>query len=432
MDTGRKAGGSESRLARTAAEDLTSAGYPHVEVEPGWARSLGVRPDVVAWGPDEFGEFTPQVTVEVRRTDTPADRSIGLAKLSTVASSLGTPINLLLLGQQWLLADAGFVKTDPIPRVPNARPGVARVTDPALVGRLLAGQVWKTLDGERGRSPMTWDLVLDAFLQARNESVHGRGSLIPGVEIPYDVLLRAWADFAMNASPREAGEFLTPKSLGQVMARLAGPYPDDGLVIDPFAGHATGLAYAAEQARNEGVSVRVWGQDLNVRVAKTAQMLAKGLTLRGEIQPGDSFQTPLPKADVVVSAPPWGLRLHSPVMTPFGPVTGGDAATLSVCVEALKPGGRAVLYASRSWTWQSGQGAAALRQWLAAERHVVALIAVPSLPGPTRVPGLIAVIDHAEPGPTVVANLGDDWEQQLAPHSTLVQELHAVSRRTRR
>lgn len=128
----------------------------------------------------------------------------------------------------------------------------------------------------------------------------------------------------------------------------------------------------------------------------------------------DSLLTPLPGADVVVSAPPLGVRLAQPFQLMDGSSTVHmDVASVDACVRSLKAHGRAVLQVSPGFV--SRTSAERYRHYLATNFRVAALIGCPpgSIPG-SGINGVILVIDRDRPGQTFVAQIGEDWETQLS------------------
>ena len=123
-----------------------------------------------------------------------------------------------------------------------------------------------------------------------------------------------------------------------------------------------------------------------------------------------------------MSSPPFGIRLSEPVSLEFGRARDADVASIAWAAKALAPGGRAVLLTPRGWTFRSG-ASAQLRAWLAENYRVTGLIGLPAVSRLTGMPLLLLVLDALPTSQTVVADLSDDWKEQLAPGSELASLL---------
>lgn len=165
----------------------------------------------------------------------------------------------------------------------------------------------------------------------------------------------------------------------------------------------------------EGRSIEAVGRDLDPSIIRTASLIAQTAPTNVTFETGDAFTTPLPEADVIVTAPPMGLRLTNSHVLGNGTLTRhGDLAAVDVCLRALRPGGRAVFQLAPGITFQSQ--AEKYRSYLADEYRVAALIGCPSGSAfGTQIKTILMVVDRARPGKTFVAQLADDWEAQLAP-----------------
>src|SRR5690606_1408378 len=121
-------------------------------------------------------------------------------------------------------------------------------------------------------------------------------------------------------------------------------------------------------------------------------------------------------ADVVVAVPPMGLRMYpheaQPELLNGQRAKDGDIAIVDSILRSLKPGGRAVILVSSSFTFRaSGED---YRRFLAENFRVAALIGIESALRPlTNIPTVLMVIDQAPAGETFVAQLAGDWESQL-------------------
>lgn len=98
----------------------------------------------------------------------------------------------------------------------------------------------------------------------------------------------------------------------------------------------------------------------------------------------------------------------------------GEYAAVDRIVRVLADGGRAVLHLSAAFTFR-GNGER-FRRYVADHFHVAAVIGCPpgAVPG-SSIRSVLLVIDNAEPQETFVAQLGEDWETQLAPGGAAIR-----------
>jgi type I restriction-modification system DNA methylase subunit len=173
------------------------------------------------------------------------------------------------------------------------------------------------------------------------------------------------------------------------------------------------LAAVAEHA--EVLDTEFYGQDINPLIVDVAKALALLAPASMSVERRDSFARPVRSANLIISAPPWGLRLNEPHELLSGDRTkDGDLAVIDVCLRALIPGGRAVMLLTLGWTFRSG-AAQRYRAWLSGHSRVAALVGLPagSLTH-VRTPTLILVLENREPSKTFVGELEADWQEQLS------------------
>ena len=140
----------------------------------------------------------------------------------------------------------------------------------------------------------------------------------------------------------DKGQFFTPRHVVELMVRLVAPR-DGEVVLDPAAGSGAFLWHAAARA-----SVRVVGVEIDPRAAEVARVLL-GLFeagASGKIIVGDGLRARLPKADVVLTNPPFaGEIVDAELLSGFEVARGKrrverDALFVERAVSALRPGGR--------------------------------------------------------------------------------------------
>lgn len=412
----------ELESVRVALQD---AGYMAIEQDAVLPGVNHRRADMVAWGTRADGSYGPVVAVEIKQSGSRSaiedsfDQHIAIAQIGVVAGALGTEINLLVLDDEWFLVDGGMMSATPIAGPPVARNESALLEEQPLIDRFVSSEVFQRAQAIRGveRDPATAGIM--SLIDEVSAQTSGNIELPSRrVRIPRASFAAACIQISGRGS-RSAPEFATRRDVTDAMLRLAGPLPENSTFFDPFAGRGGLLLTAASQASVSEGAVKCVGFEVNPEVAVLAR---KTLDLCGwniDIQERDSLANPLPKVETIVTTPPFGMRMSVPVETAFGLVTDGDVAILARIVDALQPGGRAVVLTTRGWTAKSGSSQL-LREWLSQNIRVTALIGVPTLTDGTSVPQLLVVLDRLTPSDTLVADLGADWATELASGASLL------------
>ena len=402
---------------------LQQSGYSILDSEPKLRNE--VRADVVAWAADGTGELVPWLAVEIEtlRGGVRGTDEVDLAVLEATRASLGTREHYVFDGQQWREASEGMRTLTPVAGPRRApRTGSAHLSDPDRILTAVRALAWQGADATRGSTADPYRASVNVLLERL------RAGTLPfaGQEIavdPHDLaaaVLRVVRELALRR--HGADDYTTPVSLVDLMARMLGPLHANSLVLDPFAGVGGGLLAVHEEAARQGLRVHAVGVELNVDTARVAEMLADLSGYSSEITVGDAFACNLAKADYLVSVPPFGLRLSSPHQTMAGPTTDGDIAVIDLVVGSLRPGGRAVLLTSQAWTARAGLFER-LRERLAREYRVAALVSLPRILQTATNPLLLSVIDATEPTETFVAQLGEDWSAQLSDGAAMWEAL---------
>ena len=411
-------------MHEAALRDLRAAGYLLVEREKRiGAGNRSKFADLVAWGADFEGEFKPLVCVEIKSgtsagKDTP---DTTLWQLSELAADLGTTANLLYSDGKWLQADAGFMGFTPVDGPPQCPEPEGIVRDGDLLRQLLESQIWKRASLLRGKYDMA--TIADRTLLEVLEEIEVTDSglvrqVTLGVSAPARLFVETWLDLA-GAKRFSVGEYVAHPDLSKTMASIASVLSSES-VFDPFVGLGTSLIATCKPTPSANPSLL--GYETNTSILQTAKRLMELLSVPANLSKTDSCTQPWPKTDVIVSVLPLGLRLPEPVELPFGPTREADVASIYWAAEALNPGGRAVLLTSRGWTGRTGSSAR-LRQWLTENIRVTALIGLPALNKATALQSLLVVIDKTPQGDTVIADLGEDWLNQLSPDTDLWNQI---------
>ena len=418
--------------AALAVRALRETGYPLVLTEVSLGR---LRCDVVAYAPGRRGEMQAMVAVKIQRAINKKTQVVALEQLAAVRHQAGTRQHYVFDGHRWFAADSGLSALHEVAApLSNEASGPASVTDEDLVRSMLLRQL-KQGAGERPEPLRRLREVL--------ESLAASGSLEPQgqrVEVPQALRWQAAREVALRvlASDRSTSWSTHPvvaRAIAEIASQRGSTY------LDPFCGPGTVLWALADRVADRLLPAELRGLELNAEVLAIARSIGAFAPAPVELRLGDAFRAlasprardqaldqfanhPAQPADGVISQLPLGRRLSESYDLSNGDrTTDGDLASLDLCLRALEPGGRAVLQTPRSWTYKSGQ-AQRYRSYLRSEIHIAALIGLPSggLQG-TNIPSLLVVIENAPPAPTFVAQLDQDWQEQLAPEG---HAMHAL------
>ncbi|WP_068626883.1 HsdM family class I SAM-dependent methyltransferase [Oerskovia enterophila] len=392
---------------------LRADGFDLVQLEAPLDPASKVRPDVVAWAADNSGELVPWAVVEIKSGQFKSPE-LALPALVRSRDLLGTIDHYAVVNGQWFKADRSVRSLAPVdgPTPPQHGPR-GLLVDEGLATSLLLKSLWRHVDMERSRG-----IRADYFSPPAGPLAETNA---PGIEttdgfvpVRHDVLWRArrraLIEFASNTGNGEA--LASSPTIARAMSALAGPVVA-GTVLDPFCGTGSFLWAVMDRALHDA-PVEFVGVEVNDRMADLAGTIGRTASLPTKIVTGDAFEVELPKADVVLAAPPLGIRMREPRVLLDGSTTTDMAvAAVDLALQQLRPGGRAVLHVAAGFTFQ--HGAEQYREYLAEEHRVAALIGLPSgaVPG-TGVRSVLVVIERGEPGETFVAQVGEDWETQLA------------------
>lgn len=403
---------SESARVVDVIARLRDAGYPFVQSEVQLPNAPGLRVDVLAWAADEDGELLPRVAVEIKRSTRP---EVALPLLAQARAALGTTVHFVVTDKGWFSAGPGLRTVEPVDGPSPIKAARGELRSVSLATNLLRQRIWKDADRLRGQTNHLGS-VFDAAVSTADEptAIETAAGDVVAVEPTtlWNARRSAWAELA-SRDPSTAS-VSSPPVIANAIAGLVGERLS-GVALDPFCGSGAFLWALTERAMREGRSVEAVGRDVNASIIQTAALIAQTAPGRVTFETGDAFTKPLPEADVIVTAPPLGLRLSEPYALENGTSTRqGDLAAVDVCLRALRPGGRAVFQLAPGITFQSQ--AESFRAHLASNYRVAALVGCPSGSAfGTQNKTVLMVVDKAQPGPTFVAQLAEDWETQLAP-----------------
>ena len=391
---------------------LRASGYKLTDFEPKLGKD-SKRPAAIAYAANADGDLVPWLAVEVRDSSKPP--AAALPSLLASRDLLGTSDHYAVINGEWYRADRSlrsFQRVDGPVAPPHGECGI--VQDVSLATALVADRLWYEADRARGTESRS-DLpqLPDIFAETST----------PGIEMPSGEFVAVQADVLWQARRQAISLFASrtsldhptpPPAITNAIALLTGNRLG-GRVLDPFWGTGGLLWAAIDRAIQLGLYPKFHGQDINARIVGLAEAIARVAPLQTTVRAGDSLCTELPQANIVVSAPPFGMRLNEPYELLDGMETrDGDAAAIDRCLRHLPPGGRAVLLASSAITFRVALER--YRRFVASEFRVGAVIALPGgCLSNTGIRTVILVIDRDSAGETFVAQLGEDWQTQLSP-----------------
>ncbi|WP_441958714.1 N-6 DNA methylase [Mycolicibacterium houstonense] len=414
---------SEADGARELRDALNALGYGFVQRQPR-LKGSGVRPDVIAWASDESGELVPwaAITFKAKKTTNP---DLLLPVLARSRDLFGTHDHYAVIDGQWFKADRGVRSFEPIDGpMPAPHGGGGFLKNEELATSLIAAQLWRA--SERRPFSERNDVVIpEQILYDTN---------LPGIQVSddefvpvdYEVLRRARRraiiDYLVGGS--STGLYASNPVIAEAVATLVGDHLG-GTVVDPFCGTGSFLWALMDRLVQSETIAEFRGYEQNPVIAGAAGAIGASERARTTIAAADAYDADLPEAQVVVTAPPLGVRLQKPHQMSDGSMTiDGEAAAVDVSLRTLQSGGRAVFHLGAGFTFKAALER--YRQYLASEFRVAALIGLPSgaVPG-TGISSVLLVVDRADPGQTFVAQLGEDWETQLSREGAALEAARA-------
>ncbi|WP_203335580.1 HsdM family class I SAM-dependent methyltransferase [Nocardioides limicola] len=403
--------------AQSIRDTLVRAGYEFVQLEPRIPDAKASwSPDVVAWAADAGGTLVPWAVVETKKQYAAVQPEAGLPALARARDLLGTVDHYVVVNDtEWFRADPGIQRLERVDGpIPPPNGGEGEITDVDLASSLISEDLWKTAFRARDRGAPVVD-----YVWADAQLTHGGLRTATGARLPitnevlWQASRRSIVDFERRS--KEAGIYTSPKVVAQAVAQLAGPRLTWDL-LDPFCGAGSFLWEAIDYAQEHRTGLNtVLGYDINVRTAEVARAIGNAAPVPVEIVAADALSADLPLSTCVVSAPPFGLRVPEHHELLDGSSTrDGDLIVLDRILRLLGSGGRAVLHMPVGVTFRStGEQ---YRRFLASRFRIAAILGLPSgAVAGTGIRSVLMVIDDAPSTDTFVAQLGEDWESQLAP-----------------
>ncbi len=232
--------------------------------------------------------------------------------------------------------------------------------------------------------------------------------------------LEAFSQILSQPFGKLASEFATSPEVQDVIQLLSSVFSDVTTIFDPHFGLGFASFKVATPLLSESVprpkALRMLGFESNEVVFELAQRVSDLSPAEWDLKLWRESPTDVdwPEADLLISAPPLGLRL--PIQKQFAGVvtkTFEDNAILRaahyVAAGRIKKG--AVLITGRSWLFRND--CQILRDKLLDLGVVKAVIGLPALRKNASIE-LVALVLRQNSDETVVADLGLDWSEYLA------------------
>lgn len=393
---------------------LRGAGYTLLQVQPRLEKLPSFRPDVLAWAANSDGDLVPWAVVELK-TGQLKQPELVLPSLARSRDIMGTVDHYAVINGRWFKADRGVRSLEPVDGpTPPEYGAQGLLTDDELATSLLVQRLWFEASRLRDSGVRVGDAFPAGAALAETEQSYIElpdGGLLP---VRPNVLWRAKRAALIEFASRGSSESSSHPAITSAVAALV-EQRVAGTVLDPFCGTGSFLWAVLDRTARLEIPARFVGYEINPRLASLAAGIGHGAPLPVTIDEADAFGTEFVRADVIITAPPLRVRSRDHETLLDGSRTSdGDVVAVDKSLRALKAGGRAVFHVA-SW-FTSSDRFASYRTFLANEFHVAALIGLPrgAMAG-TGATSVLMTIDKKDPAQTFVAQLGEDWENQLEP-----------------
>lgn len=414
------------KTIQTVERLLKDAGYLAPTIANIVGSGLPINKAVVAFAADVKGVVSGySVAVGIIEGDLSSEPTFLEDAVRLLEGKFGTALNFLFVNEMLMEANGRELTpiTSEISRMDDSH-DVWQIFDPELISRIIRGEIQQQ---RKTNGSSDYFEVLETLASEDFFVFEGRK-----ISIARGMLFILWKLVARADSSSRAAEWLTWPDLNAAMAEIALLGDQPLTIFDPFLG--VGDTFVALASRHSG-NPKFQGWDVNRQTLSSAKIFLNGGQEYGSynlrldqsnvaLDCVDSFKEPWPKVDLVISAPPIGIRLTEPCLGPSFVTRDGEVAVIDKAVNALKVGGRAVLLTSRGWTFRAGDSAK-LRDMLASRSdiNVTALIGLPSILPGTSIEPCLVVIDRIPKSDTIVAELGADWRDQLQVGGQIWSEL---------
>jgi hypothetical protein len=417
------------KLIDQTVQALVELGYS-VDSQTWMSRGNKGRVNIFGWGAGSQGNIFPLVAVEVLETVTPENIELALQQLSSAQTMMDTRNSFIFNGQTWWRVSEDFRSVEEGPQPAAVKALTKKITDPIAIGPMIKSEIWKAMDATRGQMSIQ-EGIISALRTVLDSSTNlGDAIALSGnANMPLDrqAFVKALQHILVQVSGKDA-QFSTPPEIVNFLFNLVGNIEGVKSFYDPFAGSGSNTREAwIRFGLISNDQIQITGREINNSVVELAEVLNLASKSHVTMELGNSFMLPSISADLVVTAPPLGMRLNEPIETPFGSTKNGDIAAIALAVSSLKPNGVAAMISPPGWTWsKEGQ---ALRDWLSQNYHVIALLGLPPvLSKVTAISPVALVVRNSAPGKTVVGTLKEDWLTQSSDDQELKRAVDELLR----
>jgi hypothetical protein len=386
---------------------LLRAGYS----ETSWSRDSKSYCDALAFGAKADGTYGVVAVIEFKRNCDEKARTIAAAGLLLAKEMHDADFAFLKCGDEMYQLVSETRTFDRIIEIPALDRTSALVKDAKVAKHLL----WKEMNRRRGSQDANSALislfeeisVLDGEVLWANPALRIEGSVFA------ETFLKAIEALGHQNSLSQS---IGSQGISAVFEALAAYFPNAQRIFDPASGLGFSLAAVARSINSLGQQgVTVGGLDINPQSASIANKVLSlfGLLESTEIAVQDMAETQWPTSDLLVCEPPLGLRLQERVALGTGSIVQLEDYAIYRSAMQLRSGDLkhgAILVTGRSWLWRNNTQS--LRDYLAENNLVRALIGIPPLKSSTSLELLVVVLGHGS-GDVAVAELGDDWLAQI-------------------
>ena len=272
-------------------------------------------------------------------------------------------------------------------------------------------------------------------------SVHGLHQVVAVVDTIEPKHLGEVADFILERLARaqvKAGAdygFVGSRT-SELLANLAVSHSERQVIYDPACGFAIALVAAAQAGAN---TARLVGCDVNRRALQVARQRAFLHDVSIELDAANILvHDPMPelRADVVITEPPFGMRMHdanrmTDARYEFGtpPASSADTAWIQHAIAHLSDSGRAYVLTPHGPLFRGGQEQE-IRMELVRRGYIEAIVGLPSKMLPqTSIPLALWVLRRPVPRGTADSILFIDASEEESPESTVPRWLASPKER---
>lgn len=404
-------GRSEQELLAQVEGQLLAAGYTYILRNS----DRKVRCDLLCYGTMPDGTFAVVAVAEVKASANKQTKDLAAPGLLMAKSDFDAEHAYLITPDEIWQASESSLSLERLSSIPKLSKTLGIVRSKKIAVDLITRQ----LDRSRGQSDIESSLTsLLSNLEIEAGNVNWSK---PKTQIDGQVFLEAYLELLnkLRGLHGVAQATSSPK-INLLFSLLARWFPQSSQLFDPTAGFGGSLASAAKGIIDspglQGQKIRAIGFELNPHTVDLATKMSQLVTSKVEasFEITDSLETPWPACDLLVSDPPLGLYVGERQREEYPNPRTIEEYIVYKSAEGIVNGTirhGAIILTGRGWL-RNGGSSARIREYLAENSLVRALIGVPALNNATSMK-LVAVVLGRGSQESVLADLGDDWESHL-------------------